>query len=71
MLEFRCGWIEVVSVLQAEAVLQPATRGSASDIKLVFYSSTVTMMHVPINVRLETLAVLKHFVYRQYIINEI
>ena len=26
MLEFWCGWVGVVSVLQAEAVLQPATR---------------------------------------------
>jgi len=26
VLEFRCGWVGVVSVLQAEAVLQPATR---------------------------------------------
>jgi len=59
--EFRCGWFGVVSVLQAEAKLQPATRipllmmailmsetcwahkkctKIASDIKLVFYSST-------------------------------
>ena len=28
MLEFRCGWVGVVSVLQAEAVLQPVTRNS-------------------------------------------
>ena len=33
-LQFRCGWVGVVSVLQAEA---------ASDIKLVFYSSTKEM----------------------------
>jgi len=26
VLEFRCGWVGVVSVLQAEVVLQPATR---------------------------------------------
>jgi len=26
VLEFRCGWVGVVSVLQAEAQLQPATR---------------------------------------------
>ena len=26
VLEFRCGWVGVVSVLQAEAPLQPATR---------------------------------------------
>ena len=36
MLEFPCGWVGVVSVLQA------------SGIKLVFYSSTVTMTHGPI-----------------------
>jgi len=26
VLELRCGWVEVVSVWQTEAVLQPATR---------------------------------------------
>jgi len=26
LLEIRCGWVGVVSVLQAEAVFQPATR---------------------------------------------
>jgi len=77
VLEFRCGWVGVVSMLQAEAqlVFQPATRiplqpnhtetpmsetcGAhkkwnkiASDIKLVFYSSTITMVHGPINIRL-------------------
>jgi len=43
VLEFRSGWVGVVSVLQAEA--------QASDINLVFYSSTITMMHGPINIR--------------------
>ena len=52
MLEFLCGWVGVVSALQAEAlVLQPATYETcsahkkrnkiASDIKLVFCSSTL------------------------------
>ena len=27
VLEFQCGWVGVVSVLQAEAVLQPADDG--------------------------------------------
>ena len=97
VLEFRCGWIGVVSVLQAEAcntdttptqphrnsnthrtknnttnvVIQQNSRKHlmmgilmsescwahkkwnkiASDIKLIFYSSTITMMHGPINLR--------------------
>ena len=77
VLEFRCGWVGVVSVLQASAcnttnvVIQQNSRKLlmmciliseicwahkkwnkiASDIKLVFYSSTVTMMHGPINNR--------------------
>jgi len=109
VLEFRCGWVGVVSVLQAEAMLkhncfrsasacntdttptQPHRNSNthrtknnstnvviqqnsrkllmmdilmsetfwthkklnkiASDIKLVFYSSTITMMHGPINIR--------------------
>jgi hypothetical protein len=96
VLEFRCGWAGVVSVLQAEAcntdttpaqphrnsnthrtknnttnvVIQQHSRKllmmdiltsetcwahkksnkKASDIKLVFYSSTITMMHDPINI---------------------
>jgi len=100
VLEFRCGWVGVVSVLQAEASAcntdisptQPYRNSNthrtknnttnvviqqnspkllmiyilmyetcwahkkwnkiASDIKLVFYSSTITMMHGPINIRL-------------------
>jgi len=73
MLEFRCGWVGVVSVLQAEAnvVIQQNSlkflmidilmseicwahkkwNKIVSDIKLVFYSSTVTMIHGPINIR--------------------
>jgi len=97
VFEFRCGWVGVVSVLQAEACYTATTptqphRNSnthrtknnttnvviqqnsgkllmmdvlmsetcwthkkwnkvASDIKLVFYSSTTTMMHGPINIR--------------------
>ena len=100
VLEFRCGWVGVVSVLQAEAcntdtnptqphrnsnthrtknnttnvVIQQNSRKLlmmdilmsetcwayktcnkiASDIKLVFYSSTITMMHGPINIRIQT-----------------
>ena len=97
VLEFRCGWVGVVSVLQASAciwiphyssqtttlhqhtsnqnkttheitqqisrqllrmdVLMSETCWAhkkwtkiASDIKLVFYSSTITMMHGPINI---------------------
>jgi len=83
MLEFRCGWIGVVSVLQAEAqlvcswpdqlcfslqhgyhskllmmdMIMSETRWAhkkwnkiASDLKLVFYSSTITMIHGPINI---------------------
>ena len=76
VLEFRCGWVGVVSVLQA----------SASDIKLVFYSSSTTMMHGPINkhkIRVVTLFAsyvtlpvslfkhhpleLKKYLYREYI----
>ena len=102
VLEFRCGWVGVVSVLQAEAacntdttptqphrisnthrtknnkinvVIQQNSRKLlmmgilmsetcwahkkwnkiASDIKLVFYSSTITMMHGPINIRLKAM----------------
>ena len=91
VLEFRCGWIGVVSVKPATRIpLQPnhtethRTKNNttnviiqqnsrkllkmdilmseicwahkkwnkiASDIKLVFYSSTITMMHGPINIR--------------------
>ena len=87
VLEFRCGWVGVVSVLQAsphrnsntyrtknnmtDVVIQQNSRKLlmmdilmsetcwahkkwnkiASDIKLVFYSSTIKMMHGPINVR--------------------
>ena len=92
VLEIRCGWVGVVSVLQASAtptqphrisnthrtknkttnvVIQQHSRKLpmmdilmsetcwahkkwnkiASDIKLVFYSSTITMMHGPINIR--------------------
>ena len=82
VLEIRCGWVGVVSVLQAEAqisniqhttnvVIQQNSRKLlmmdllmsetcwaykkwnkiASDIKLVFYSSTITMMHSPIKIR--------------------
>jgi len=80
--EFRCGWVGVVSVLQAEAqfcfqnnttnvVIQQHSRKllmrdilmsetcwahkkwnkKASDIKLVFYSSAITMMHGLTNIR--------------------
>jgi len=49
VLEFRCSWVGVVSVLQAEAQLK--WNKIASDIKLTFYSSTITMMHGPINIR--------------------
>ena len=97
ILEFRCGWVGVVSVLQPEScntyttpnqphrnyntrrtksnmtnvVIQQNSRkllmmdilmsetcwahkkwnNKTSDIKLVFYSSTITMMHGPINIR--------------------
>jgi len=73
VLEFRCCWVGVVSMLQASAnvVIQQNSRKLlmmdiltsetcrahkkwnkiASDIKLVFYSSTITMMHGPINIR--------------------
>ena len=103
VLEFRCGWVGVVSVLQAEACKMDTTptqphRNSnthrtktnttnvviqqnshkllmmdilmsetcladkkwnkiASDIKLVFYSSTITMMHGPINIRFTNMRV--------------
>ena len=99
VLEFRCGWLGVVSVLQASACNTDTTpsqphRNSnthrtknntnnvviqqnshkllmmdilmsetcwahkklnkiASGIKLVFYSSTITMLHGPINIRLQ------------------
>jgi len=36
---------------------------TASDIKLVFYSSTITMMHGPINIRLTITIQLKYFLY--------
>jgi len=84
VLEIWCGWVRVVSVLQAEAqqhkihkcqtgkdyswiqehrtataqdhsghmVQQNMQNKIASDMKLVFYSSTITMMHGPINIRL-------------------
>jgi len=65
VLEFRCGWVGVVSVLQAEAQLQHVSdinisetcwahkkwNKIAGDIKLVFYSSTITMVHGPIHIR--------------------
>jgi len=97
VLEFRCGWVWVVSVLQASACntdttqTQPHRKSNTdrtknnttnvviqehsrkllmmdilmsetcwahkkwnkivSDIKLVFYSSTITMTHGPINIR--------------------
>jgi len=84
VFEFRCGWVGVVSVLQASACNTHRTKNSttnvviqqnshkllmmailmsetcwahkkwnkiASDIKLVLYSSTITMMHGPINIR--------------------
>jgi len=82
VLEIWCGWIGVVSVLQASAthwtknnttkvviqqnsckllmmdILMSETCWAhkklnkiASDIKLVFYTSTITMMHAPINIR--------------------
>jgi len=97
VLEFRCGWVGVVSMLQASAyntdttptqphrnsnthwtknnttnvVIQQNSRKLlmmdilmcetcwahkmwnkiTSNIKLVFYSSTITMMHGPINIR--------------------
>jgi len=84
VLEFRCGWVGVVSVLQASAcntdntptnttnvVIQQNSRKLlmmdilmsetcwayknwnkvAIDIKLFFYSSAITMMHGPINIR--------------------
>ena len=92
VLEFRCGWVGVVSVLQSSSTPTQPHRNSnthrtknnatnvviqqnshkllmmailmsetswahkkwnkiASDIKLVFYSSTITMMHGPINIR--------------------
>ena len=104
MLEFRCGWFGVVSVLQAEAsasatqtqphrnsnthrtknnttnvVIQQNSRkllvmdilmsetcwahkkwnNIASDIKLVFYSSTITMMHGPINIRFTNILIVQ------------
>ena len=74
VLEFRCGWVGVVSVLRVttNVVIQQNSRKLlmmdilmsetfwahkkwnkiASDIKLVFYSSNITMMHGPIYIRL-------------------
>jgi len=93
VLEFRCGWVGVVSVLQASATptqphgnsnthrtknnttnvaIQKNSRNLlmidilmsetcwahkkwnkiASDIKLVFYSLTITMMHDPVHITL-------------------
>jgi len=100
VLEFRCGWVGVVSMLQALACnmdtnpTQPHRNSNthrtknnttnvviqqnslrllmmdilmsetcwahkkwnkiASDIKLVFYSSTITIMHGPINIRFQS-----------------
>jgi len=88
VLEFRCGWVGVVSVLQASQpyrnstthrtknittnvviqqhsrkllmmdILMPETCWAhkkwnkiASDVKLVFYSSTIKMTHVQINIK--------------------
>jgi len=102
VLEFRSGWVGVVSVLQASAyntdttptqphqnsnthraknnttnvviqqniskllmmdILMSETCSAhkqwnevASDIKLVYYSSTITMMHGPINIRLSCMS---------------
>jgi len=39
----------------------------ASDIKLVFYSSYITMMHGPINIRLTYLCLLKNYPKCQYV----
>jgi len=59
VLEFRCGWVGVVSVLQASDILMSEICRAhkkwnkiASDIKLVFYSSTITMTHGPIYIRI-------------------
>jgi len=75
VLEIWCGWVWVVSVLQASACNTDTTQQHsrkllvmdilmsetcwvhkkwnkiASDIKLVFYSSTITMMHGLINIK--------------------
>ena len=65
VMEIWCGWVWVVLVLQASAckllmmdILMSETCWAykkwnkiASDVKLVFNSSTITMMHGPINVR--------------------
>jgi len=50
VLEFRCGSVGVVSVLQAEAQ-EVKWNKIASDIKLVFYSSTITKMHGQIDIK--------------------
>ena len=123
MLEFRCGWVGVVSVLQAAAacntdkasacntdttptqphrnsnthrtknnktnvVIQQNSRkllmmdvlmsetcwvhkkwnNIASDIKLVFYSSTITMMHGPINIRFTFCNICRLFIFAQMLI---
>ena len=63
VLEIWCGWYLVVFVLQAKLLMMDILMSEtcwahnkwnkiASDIKLVFHSSTVTMMHGPINIRL-------------------
>ena len=56
VLEIWCGWCWVVLVLQASACKTSTTQHTkrnkiASDIKLVFHSSTIAMMHGPINIR--------------------
>jgi len=59
VLRIWCGWFWVVFVLQAEVqyILMSETCWAhkkwnkiSSDMKLVFHSSTITMMHGPINI---------------------
>jgi len=52
MLVSRCGWVGVVSVWNK----------TTCDIKLVFYSSAITMMRGPINIRTKHVGVMTNCV---------
>ena len=78
VLEFRCGWVGVVIPQDSRKLLMMDILMSetcwahkkwnkiTSDIKLVFYSSTVTMMYGPINIQL----VICLYSWRQFHINK-
>ena len=52
VLEFWCGWLLMMDILMSETCwAHKKWNKISSDIKLVFHTSTITMMHGPINIR--------------------